>query len=408
MRRWLLTALVVALSGCATTSAGPDSVTLWMYPVIDDAAKSKAFWKQVEADFEATHHIDLRVELQPWAGRQEKIGTALMSGSGPDLVLLQPDMIPQYVAQGALQPVGDVVTGSGRAFRPSVISELSVGGQAYGVPIYQTVTTTVYNRRLFAEAGITELPRTWDEVRAAAPRLAARGIPVLDYPGSAEETLNITFYPLLWQAGGSVFSADGKKSAFSSPEGVAALRFLTDLGAMNGLPRDVTTRKSDLKDDPVAAGRAAMSHVTTAAEARNIMAGIGAEDTVIGLPLQQKVRATFGQPGALSLVRKEKKVKDAAWKVLAHLTSPKVVDGLCAESGFFAPWMDASPPSGDEVDRKFAQALPFASAGDAHPQARKVMSLLAPHLQAALLGRATPERALADAAAEVDGMLGGR
>jgi multiple sugar transport system substrate-binding protein len=404
MRRLLAAALAFSLVACGAPAA-EDSVTVWMYPVIDDEAASKAFWQEVERDFEATHDIDLRIQLQPWAGRQEKVGTALLSGSGPDLVLLQPDMIPQYAGQQALQPVGDVVTAGERRFRPEAVASLTVRNEVYGVPLYQTVTTTVYNRRLFAEAGITALPRTWDEVRAAAPKLAARGVPVLDYPGSAEETLNITFYPLLWQAGGAVFTADGGRSAFNSPEGVAALRFLVDLKAVNGLPRDVTTRKSSSKDDPVATGRAAMSHVTTAAEARSIMTGIGAADTVIGLPLQGRVRATFGQPGALSLVRKAKNTA-AAKKALAHLTSPEVIDELCTRSDFFAPWTEVAPPA-DEVSRSFLDALPFASAGDPHPQARKVMSLLAPHLQAALLGRSTPEQALADAAAEVDGVLGG-
>ncbi|MEU7475951.1 sugar ABC transporter substrate-binding protein [Lentzea sp. NPDC042327] len=403
MRRLLAAALAFALTACGAPVTGR-TVTVWLYPVIDDETASRAFWQEVERGFESSHDIDLRIQLQPWAGRQEKIGTALLSGSGPDVVLLQPDMIPQYAAQRALQPVGDVVAASGTAFRPSAVSALTVNGEVYGVPLYQTVTTTVYNRALFAQAGITELPRTWDEVRAAAPRLAARGVPVLDYAGSAEETLNITFYPLLWQAGGTVFSPDGRRSAFSSPEGVAALRFLVDLAAAGGLPADVTTRKSDIRDDPVALGKAAMSHVTTAAEARAIAAGIGADNTAVGPPLQGRVRATFGQPGALALVRTAKDTA-AARTVLAHLSSREVVDALCARSDFFAPWAEVAPPQ-DALARSFLDALPYASAGDPHPQARRVMGLLAPHLQAALLGRSTPEQALADAAAEVDGLLG--
>jgi multiple sugar transport system substrate-binding protein len=406
MRRVLLAALTFSLAtfslvACGTTATG-NTVTLWMYPVIPDPVKSKEFWEKVEAEFEARNGVDLRVELQPWAGRQEKLGAALMSGSGPDVVLLQPDMIPQYVAQHALQPVDGLQRGE-RKFRPSAVTALTVQGQAYGVPIYQTVTTTVYNRKVFAEAGITELPRTWDEIKAAAPKLAARGVPVLDYSGSTEETLNLTFYPLLWQAGGSVFSPDGERSAFSSPEGVAALRFLVDLKSMNGLPRDAATRRSSLKDYPVATGRAAMAHAATDAEARNVIAAIGGENTAIGLPLQHKTRATFGTPGALSLSRA---APSAAKQLLTYLSSPEVVEELCARSGFFPPWSDPATPT-DEVDRSFTEALPFAFAGDTHPQARKTMSLLAPHIQAALLGEKTPEQALAEAAVEVDGILGG-
>jgi multiple sugar transport system substrate-binding protein len=225
---------------------------------------------------------------------------------------------------------------------------------------------------------------------------------VLDYSGSTEETLNLTFYPLLWQAGGTVFTPDGRKSAFSSPEGVAALRFLVELKAMNGLPRDVTTKMSG-PDHAVATGRAAMAHAATAADAKAVIKAVGAENTAVGLPLRQKAQVTFGQPGALALSRN---AKGQAKQLLSYLSSPQVVDELCALSEFFPPW--PSEPAKDELSKSFAEALPFASAGDPHPQARKAMSLLAPHLQAALLGRTPPEQALADAAREVDGIIGSR
>ncbi|MDT7782539.1 MAG: hypothetical protein QOF58_958 [Pseudonocardiales bacterium] len=395
------TALAASLTGCGAQS--DDAVTLWMYPVIADQAQSRAYWQRVEAGFEAEHGVKLRIELQPWESREQKLGAALMAGNGPDVVLLQPDMIPQYVEQKALLPVSEVLSGE-RPYRSSAVDALTVKGQAYGLPLYQTVTTTVYNRKLFAEAGITELPDTWDEVRAAAPKLAAKGIPILDYAGSAEETLNMTFYPLLWQAGGTVFDEDGTKSAFSSPQGVEALKFLVDLKAMGGLPRDAATRRSRLADDAVAGGRAAMAHAMVSTTARNVVHSIGAENTVVGAPLRGREQVTFGQPGALSLLRKANN-PDAARKFLAYMTSPEVVEELCVQAGFFPPWTDSSPPVVDEVDKGFAQALPSARAGDAHPQARKAMGLLAPHLQAALLGQKTPEQALADAAGEVDTLL---
>ncbi|HEX8865533.1 MAG TPA: sugar ABC transporter substrate-binding protein [Lentzea sp.] len=393
--------LAASLTACGVRS--DDAVTVWMYPVIADQAQSRAYWQKVEAGFEAEHGVRLRIELQPWEGRQERLGAALMAGSGPDVVLLQPDMIPQYVEEKALLPVHEVLGGE-HTYRPSAVDALTVKGQAYGLPLYQTVTTTVYNRKLFAEAGITDLPDTWDEVRAAAPKLAAHGVPVLDYAGSAEETLNMTFYPLLWQAGGAVFTEDGTKSAFSSPQGVEALRFLVDLKALGGLPRDAATKRARLADDAVAGGRAAMAHAMVPAAARTVVQAIGAENTVVGAPLRGREQVTFGQPGALSLLRKAKN-PDAARKFLSYMTTAKVVEELSVQSGYFLPWTDSSPPVVDDVDKGFAAALPAARAGDAHPQARKVMGLLAPHLQAALLNQKSPEQALSDAADEVDALL---
>ncbi|WP_330277475.1 sugar ABC transporter substrate-binding protein [Lentzea sp. NBC_00516] len=392
--------LVATLTACGSQS--DDAVTLWMYPVIADQTQNRAYWQKVESGFEAEHGVRLRIELQPWEGRPEKLGAALMAGNGPDVVLLQPDMIPQYVEEKALQPVGDVLTG--HAYRQSAVDALTVKGQTYALPLYQTVTTTVYNRKVFAEAGITDLPDTWDEVKAAAPKLAARGVPILDYAGSTEETLNMTFYPLLWQAGGSVFDSEGTKSAFSSPEGVEALKFLVDLKAMGGLPEDAATKRSLLADDAVAGGRAAMAHAMVSSTARNVVRTVGAENAVVGPPLRGRERVTFGQPGGLSLLRKAKNT-EAAKKFLAYMTSREVVEELCVQSGFFLPWNDSTPSVTDDVDRGFAQALPLVRAGDAHPQARKAMGLLAPHLQAALLGEKTPEKALSDAANEVDALL---
>ncbi|MET7990994.1 sugar ABC transporter substrate-binding protein [Amycolatopsis sp. NPDC005232] len=398
--------MLTAASLAACGKGSGDAVTLWMYPVIEDQAQSRAFWQKVATGFEREYGVDLDLELQPWAGREEKLGAALMAGDGPDVVLLQSDMIPQYVAEKALQPVDDVLAGGAPAYSPQVLDALRMDGQSYGVPLYRTVTTTVYNRKLFADAGITQLPRTWDEVEADAPKLAARGIPIVDYSGSTEDSLNLTFYPLLWQAGGHVFTADGTKSAFAGAEGVSALRFLVDLEAANGLPEDVATKRSGLADDAMATGRAAMSPVMTEAAARNVIAAIGARNTAIGAPLRNRSQVTFGTPGALSLLRGTKKPVEAR-ELLAYLTSPTLVGELCADSGFFTPWPDSSPPSSDDVHKSFARALPFTSAGDAHPQARKVMGLLAPHLQAALLGDKTPEAALTDAAEEVDSLLGG-
>ena len=82
MRRVLVAALVLAaLPSCGTGAPGRDVVTLWMYPVIEDQARGEEFWHRVETGFEAGHHVDLRIELQPWEGRQEKLGAALMSGA---------------------------------------------------------------------------------------------------------------------------------------------------------------------------------------------------------------------------------------------------------------------------------------------------------------------------------------
>src|SRR5205823_7293729 len=140
------------------------------------------------------------------------------------------------------------------------------------------------------------------------------------------------------------------------------------------LPNDAASKRSGLADHAMLARRRAMAHAMPESAAGDVIAAIGAQNVAIGLPLQNRSRVAFGTPGGLSLLRGSKN-PDAARKLLAYLSAPAVVDELCAESGFFPPWEEPASPSADEVDKDFAQALPFTSAGDNHPQARKVMGL---------------------------------
>ena len=56
--------------------------------------------QKVEKDFEAANSgIDLKLEQQPWANREEKVAAAFSGKKGPDVLLMIPDQIPQYVSE---------------------------------------------------------------------------------------------------------------------------------------------------------------------------------------------------------------------------------------------------------------------------------------------------------------------
>lgn len=401
----LAAALSLAAAGCGSDSgSGKSTVTLWMYPVIADQAKNLAFWGKVEKDFEAKNAaIDLKIDQQPWEGRQEKVTTALVSKKGFDLVVLGPDQIPQYAQQGTVEPVDDIVAPAKASFLPNSLTALTVGGKLYGVPIYQTITAPIYNKKLFAEAGVEKVPETLDELKAAAPKLAAKKVAVLDYPGKPDVSLNQSFYPILWANGGTVFAPDGKSVAFNGPEGVASLQFLLDLKAVGGLPENVASKGNDIEGGPLAAGKTAMYHAATAGQVDQLATAIGAENVGVGLPLEGSKRVAFGIPGALVLA-KHTEDKDAAKKVATYLSSPEVTAELAKESGFFPARTDVTVPEQSETSKEFAKSLQYAFPGDTHPKARQVMALIGPHIQAALLGKEDAKTAL-DAAAKEAGTL---
>ncbi|WP_433517452.1 ABC transporter substrate-binding protein [Nonomuraea sp. CA-143628] len=402
----LTAALALAAAGCGSSGSDKSTVTLWMYPVIGDQAKSQAFWAKVEKDFEAKNAtIDIKIDQQPWEGRQEKVTTALVSKKGFDLVVLGPDQIPQYAQQGTVEAVDDVVAKDKASYLPSALTALTVNGKLYGVPIYQTITAPIYNKKLFAEAGVDKVPETLAELKAAAPKLAAKKVAVLDYPGKPEVSLNQSFYPILWANGGSVFAPDGKKVAFNGQQGVDSLQLLLDLKAAGGLPEDTASKGNEIEGGALAKGKSAMYHAATALQATQLGAAIGAENVGIGLPLEGVKRVAFGIPGALVLA-KHAENKDAAKKFATYLSSPEVAASLAAESGFFPARTDVTVPGQSAAATEFAKSLQYAFPGDTHPKARQVMGVIAPHIQAALLGKEDAKTALDAAAKEADALLG--
>ncbi|TDD42511.1 sugar ABC transporter substrate-binding protein [Nonomuraea terrae] len=402
----IVAAMSAVIAGCGSGGSGSDksAVTLWMYPVISDVAKNKTFWDKVEKDFEAANPtIDVTIDQQPWDGRQEKVTTALASRKGFDLVVLGPDQIPQYAQQGTLEPVDDVVAPDKAAYLPNSLSGLTVDGKLYGVPIYQTITAPIYNKKLFEEAGVAKAPETLAELKEAAPKLAAKGVAVLDYPGKPD-ALNQSFYPILWANGGSVFSPDGKSVTVNSQEGIDSLQLLLDLKAAGGLPENTASKGNDIEGGPLAAGKTAMYHAATALQADQLGAAIGPENVGIGLPLEGKKRVAFGIPGGLVLA-KHSEVKDAAKKFAGYLASPEVAAALAKESGFYSARTDVTIPDQSETSKQFAEALEYAFPGDTHPKARQVMAMIGAHVQAALIGKEDAKTALDAAAAEANELL---
>ncbi|MFG1968626.1 ABC transporter substrate-binding protein [Nonomuraea fuscirosea] len=403
----IVTALSVVMTGCGSGGSGSEksTVTLWMYPVIMDQAANKSFWDKVEKDFEAKNPaVDVTIDQQPWDGRQEKVTTALASRKGFDLVVLGPDQIPQYAQQGTLEPVDDVVAPEKAAYLPNSLTALSVDGKLYGVPIYQTITAPIYNKKLFADAGVTKVPETWVELKEAAPKLAAAKVAVLDYPGKPEVSLNQSFYPILWANGGSVFAPDGKSVVVNNQQGVDSLQYLLDLKAAGGLPENTASKGNDIEGGPLAAGKTALYHAATAIQADQLGAAIGAENVGIGLPLEGTKRVAFGIPGGLVLA-KHSENKDAARKFAAYVASAEVAGPLAKESGFFSARTDVTIPGQSEASKEFAKSLEFAFPGDTHPKARQVMSMIAAHVQAALIGKEDAKAALDAAAKEANELL---
>ncbi|MFJ3669850.1 ABC transporter substrate-binding protein [Streptomyces sp. NPDC090106] len=108
----------------------------------------------------------------------------------------------------------------------------TVDGKVYGIPRTGYSMGLIYNRALFEKAGLDpdQPPTTWEEVRAAAKKIAALGDGTVGYADySAQNQGGWHFTAELYSQGGDVVSADGKKATVDTPQGHAVLQNLHDM-----------------------------------------------------------------------------------------------------------------------------------------------------------------------------------
>jgi multiple sugar transport system substrate-binding protein len=402
--------LAVATTGCGSDSSAmptdpnkvAGAVTMWAYPI--NPTIENTWWAPRVAAFQKTYpNVKVNVVVQPWANRDEQLTTSIAGGPAPDVVYLIPDQISQYAAQGALADVADALTDKAD-FRPNTIKAMTYDNTLYGVPLLMSVTTTLANKAILKAAGVGDVPRTWDDVLAAAPKIKQAGYTVTEYNATKDYTLNQSFYPLLWEAGGDVLSADGKKAAFNGPAGLAALEFVKKLVDGGYAPKDELTVSPKPNDTLQCQNKSALS-LFVSPGTLSTCPGLDLTNWAAGPPMKNRTSISYGTVGGLSVLAGSKHQAAAkAW--VSWLTAPAQMKTFDADHLYSAPRTSVGalyagkPVNGDA--EKYLDAMKF---GVISPQARQIMELVRPHVQAALLGQEQPQAALDAAAKDVDGLL---
>lgn len=400
-RRTALVAAAVLAAG-ALTSCGSDdaagggqSVTMWIYPVIADEAAHKKFWDDEVAEFKKTNaDIDVKVEIYPWAKRDEALATAIASNTAPDVVYLIPDQLPGYAK--SIEPMDSHLSDAAKAdYFDNVKTAVTSDGKMLGAPILTSALPFLCDKRAFDAVGETKYPTTWEELEALGPAFKAKGYQLIDYQGSPEMTLNISFYPLLWQAGGDVFDADGKTPAFNKEPGVKALTWLKKMVDAGYVSKDTLTANVPLEQSAIGKGKVACSWHFAPSQLADLW---GKENIVVNPPLKETKQVAYGTVGSLAMLKTAKN-KDAAAKWIEFASGADSLKKYDTASAFFSPKKSTGElyPD-DKLQSATEKIVPLTTPGPLNPQARQLMGVLAPEIQAALLGQKSPQQALDDAA----------
>ncbi|WEO94683.1 extracellular solute-binding protein [Streptomyces sp. FXJ1.172] len=175
MKRKLASAIVIAgmmvsVAACggngkdSSKDAGPGSwkgqtLTVWTM----DGSAPPQWTKDVQAAFEKQTGAKVKFEIQKWDGIQQKITTALSENNPPDVLEVGNTQTPAYAATGGLADLADVKTAIGADWTPSVSQSSVYDGKQYAAPWYFANRVVIYNKAIWAKAGITSTPKTRDE-----------------------------------------------------------------------------------------------------------------------------------------------------------------------------------------------------------------------------------------------------
>lgn len=396
--------MLTACSGSTAPSATADkqSVNMWIYPVIFDEAVHKKFWAdEVTAFKTANPNIDVKVEFYPWAKRDEALATAIASNTAPDVVYLIPDQLPGYAKN--IEPVDAYLSDSSKSdYFDNVKTSVSLEGKMLGAPILTSSNPIICDKRALAAAGATAPPKTWDELAALGPKLKPKGIDSFNYYASTDYTLNVSFYPLLWQAGGDIVSADRKSSTFNQTPGLEALQFLKDQVDKGYVSKELLTTVPKIEQTRLAKGKVAC---TWQVPTSDLLTHWGKENIVVGEPLTNAKQVGYGTVGSLSML-KTAKSKSAAGKWIEFVTSTESLKKYDVASNFFSPKKSTGALYGsDPVLGQLEKVVPMMTVGQLIPKSRQLMGAIGPAIQAALGGQKTPQQALDDAAKEANQLL---
>lgn len=204
-------AVVVALlAGCSSTadtsdtsegSADFDGIELTVWNNIDfDPYQTlqKEYFEECAAD------LGITVDVQTLSGDYTtSLLQAASSQSLPDIALLSTDtQLPQLAEQGVLADLGELgITTDGLA---DAVADLGrYDGTLYGLTVQVEDYSIFYNVEAFEEAGITELPTTFEELIAAAKATTTDDRYGIALPGIAGDgSTSSYFLPFLLSAGG--------------------------------------------------------------------------------------------------------------------------------------------------------------------------------------------------------------
>lgn len=251
--RWILatsalSCAAIVLAACSSSpstssSSGVVHLTMWQqWGGGHEEAALNAAIKQYE-------HLHPNIQISETPETNDaKILSAITGGTPPDIVDLGTSLqLASWATQGAITPLNSYISASKlnlSQYVPDALKPVTVNGHVYGLPFMDFTTGLLYNKKLFAAAGISGPPTTLEQLTADAKKLTKQApngkITQLgfapNWPGPDQGQV-CPLESFGWLYGGQWYNPSTHKVTPTDPANVAALTwetsFVKQYGAQN-------------------------------------------------------------------------------------------------------------------------------------------------------------------------------
>jgi N,N'-diacetylchitobiose transport system substrate-binding protein len=232
-------------AAAAAKSGG--TLTVW-YMDGDLSSQDQA---AVDAAFTKATGAKVNLQVQEWSNINTKLSTALAQNDPPDIVEIGNTDVPLFAATGALADLtADAASlQQGQSWLPGLAGPATVSGHLYAVPLFAGNRAVIYNKKIWAAAGVTSVPTSYAELTADLDRIKA---------ANSSPDFSAFYFPgeywygalqFVWDAGGRLATQSGGTwsgalSSAAAQQGLATWKSFQNTYSTPA-SRDVDTKSPD-------------------------------------------------------------------------------------------------------------------------------------------------------------------
>ena len=412
----IVLALILGSSGCQQAEEGPATVRVL---AMEQAGPTVDEMNTIVDEFnEDNPNVEVVIDYVSYDALHDKVTTA-MASSPPayDVFLVDDIWYAEFADAGYIWDVSDKITPEMKENIFDAAWDITVvEGKTYGLPWLLDQKYFFYNEDILNQAGISQPPKTWEEMVEQAKVVKEQGL--VEYPivwswGQYEAAI-CDWVTLLYGNGGSLVDEAGNPT-FNDEKGVETLTWMVqsiDDGITN--PASVSYVEEDVRN-VFSQGKAAFA--TNWMYMYDLVNFNEDESQVTGNIKMSLMPAFTGsgvtsatQDGSMGFsIAAESPAKEVAWEYIKYLTSEDVQNRYSAhllpvwKTSFEGEQLNTLmgySESNKTTVPMFSEQFPYSYVRPKvtfYPEASKTLQLA---LQEALTKSKTPQEALEDAAAK--------